>query len=333
MKQNKKNPRLYLAAFLGIAVIAALLHFSYNGFIKPDIQRKNHKITMITKSTDSQFFRSVFSGGNAAATEYNVELVTEGPEDEEDYETQNRMIRDAVSCGTDAIVLSAVDYNANAEAVNEAAGSGIPVVIIDSDVNSKAVSSRISTDNYEAGRMTAEAVELVTEPEAELNIGIVNFDKNTENGSQREAGFKDAVSTDKRVKSIETTYVLSTIDDANRGTKELLSLNPDINVIVTFNEWTSLGVGRAIDDLGSKDSVAVIAFDSNEESVNMLETGVVDALIVQNPYAMGYLGVESAYKLIENEQLESTDVDTETTIVTAENMFKPEYQKILFKYE
>lgn len=333
MNQNKKNPRLYPVALLGIAIIAALLHFSYNGFIKPDMQRKNYKITMITKSTDSEFFRSVFSGGNAAATEYNVELVTEGPEDEEDFETQNKMIMNAIADGTDAIVLSAVDFNANADAVNEAAGNGIPVVIIDSDVNSRAVSCRISTDNYEAGRMTAEAVKMVTSGLKELNIGIVNFDKNTENGSQREAGFKDAVSEDKRVKSIETTYVLSTIDDADRGTKELLSLNPDINVVVTFNEWTSLGVGRAIDDLGSKDSIAVIAFDSNEESVNMLEMGVVDALIVQNPYAMGYLGVESAYRLIENEQQGSSDINTETTIVTPENMFDPEYQKILFKYE
>ena len=77
-------------------------------------------------------------------------------------------------------------------------------------------------------------------------------------------------------------------------------------MIVTFNEWTSLGVGYAIQELGMKDSVRVIAFDSNVVSVGMLETGEVDTLIVQNSYAMGYLGVETAYKLINGYQIEDT---------------------------
>ena len=63
-----------------------------------------------------------------------------------------------------------------------------------------------------------------------------------------------------------------------------------INVVVTFNEWTSLGVGWAIRDLDRGDRTQVVAFDSNVVSVGMLETGEVDALIVQNPYAMGVSG-------------------------------------------
>ena len=59
----------------------------------------------------------------------------------------------------------------------------------------------------------------------------------------------------------------------------------------------------------------------------------VDALIVQNPYAMGYLGVESAYRLLTGKEPAAKRVDTATTLVTRENMYRPEYQKILFRYE
>ena len=67
--------------------------------------------------------------------------------------------------------------------------------------------------------------------------------------------------------------------------------------------------------------------------VGMLETGEVDALIVQNPYAMGYLGVECAYNLINNLPVENVQVDTSTTVITRENMFEEEGQKVLFSFD
>ena len=69
---------------------------------------------------DSDFWHAVKSGVEAAATEYNVSVTFEGPENEEDFEAQNRMIADAVQNGADVIVLSAIDYDKNAAAVNAA---------------------------------------------------------------------------------------------------------------------------------------------------------------------------------------------------------------------
>ena len=82
---------------------------------------KKHSIALVTKSTTSAFWHSVKAGAGAAAAEYNLDFTFEGPEKEEDYETQNRMIREAVERGAEALVISAVDYNANAEAVDQAA--------------------------------------------------------------------------------------------------------------------------------------------------------------------------------------------------------------------
>lgn len=292
---------------------------------------QKHKVVLIAKSTTSAFWKSVQSGANAASTEYNMDFLFEGPANEEDYETQNKMIEQAVEDGAEAIVLSAVDYYANAQAIEEAAGKGVQTVVIDSDVSSNLVQCRIGTDNYVAGSMAGEAV-LAAEDET-LHIGIVNFDKNSENGQEREEGFRDTVQKDSRAVIVDTINVISSTQEAKEGTEEMLKRHPQINVIVTFNEWTSLGVGYAIRELKLGDSTTVVAFDSNVVSVGMLETGEVDALIVQNPYAMGYLAIESAYNLLEGYSLEADTVYTDTMLVTRENMFDDECQRALFAFE
>lgn len=290
-----------------------------------------HYVALISKSTESAFWKSVFAGASAAATEYNLQLSFDGPLREEDYETQNKMIEEAVEKGAEVIVFSAVDYNANSEAINKAAKSGVKIVVIDSDVNSDQVSCRIGTDNFAAGKMAGEAA--LETKEEELYIGIVNYGVNTANGQQREQGFRERAGADERVKEMHTINVLSTTEDARQGTTDMLAEHPEINVIVTFNEWTSLGVGWAIRDLDLADATQVVAFDSNVVSVGMLETGEVDALIVQNPYAMGYLGIENAYHLMNGMPVTGEVVDTATTCVTRENMFEPECQRMLFAFD
>lgn len=292
---------------------------------------EKYRIAMIVKSTESDFFQSVFSGANVAATEYNAELTTQGAETEEDFAAQNRLIDEAVADGADALVISAVDYKENAAAVDRAAEAGLQIVVIDSDVDSAAVRCRIGTDNKAFGRMAAEAVREQTGG-MDLRIGIVNFDENTANGQEREAGFREEIGKITEAVSVDTINVLSTTEDARAGTKELLEKHPDINVIVTFNEWTSLGVGWAIRDLMCGEDIMVVACDSNTVSVSMLEAGEVDALIVQNPYAMGYLGVEAACRLLAGKKVDAR-IDTATTLVTRETMYLPEYQKILFRYK
>ncbi len=324
MKNGKRTVRSLLL-FLAVAAAGA-------GLSGCQFHRDSRKIrvAVIVKSTQSSFWKSVQAGASAASTEYNIQMSFEGPETEEDYESQNQMIEEAIREGADAIVFSAVDYNANSEAIQEAAENGIKIVVIDSDVNASQVSCHIGTDNFQAGYMAGEAA--LQAEEEELHIGIVNYDIHSANGQEREAGFRERIAGDDRVKTVETINVLSTTEDAREKTKELLKKNPKINVIATFNEWTSLGVGWAIRDLEYKDRIWVTAFDSNAVSVGMLETGEVDSLIVQNPYAMGYLGVEAAFRLVNETGKPQESIETDTILVNRSNMFEEECQKLLFPF-
>lgn len=327
-KLHKTNKSIILTILSAILIITSLGGCS--GYSISD-QGGTKEVLMIVKSTESSFWKSVIEGADTASATYNMDVKIGCPENEEDYKTQNHLIEQSVKDGVKYIILSAVDYNASVPYIEEAYKQGVHFIIIDSDVNTDKVDIRIGTDNYKAGIMSGNA--LLENEEEILNIGIVNYDINSKNGQQREAGFRDTVNKDKRASIVETINVLSSTEDAKRGTIELLSQHPEINSIVTFNEWTSLGVGYAIRELGLKDQVHVVAFDCNIISVDMLETGEVDALIVQNPYSMGYLAVEAAFASANNWKREEERIDTSTLQVTRENMYTEEAQKALFAFE
>ena len=291
-----------------------------------------HRVAIVAKSTRTEFWLSVFAGAEAAATEYNIELSITGPETEEDYETQNRMVADAVADGAEALVFSAIDYENNAAAIDAAAESGVRIVAIDSNVDSSAVQTYIGTDNYAAGQMAAQAA--LDGVEGQLTVGIVNYDVSSANGQERERGAVDAFEQSGRARVAAVINTLAEAARAQADTAAMLAEHPEINVLLAFNEPTSVGAADAVEGMGLAEDVFLVGFDSNVATIDGLQDGTVDALIVQNPYAMGYLGVESAYRLLSGQggSPEAT-VDTSTRIVNRDNMFTMDSQKALFAFE
>ena len=109
--------------------------------------------------------------------------------------------------------------------------------------------------------------------------------------------------------------------------------HPEINVLIGFNEPLAVGTARAVEELGLAGQVRAIAFDSNVECIELLQSDVVSALIVQNPYAMGYLGVEKAWEALQGKDFDAeSPIDTATLTITKENLFSMESQKALFSF-
>ena len=93
-------------------------------------------------------------------------------------------------------------------------------------------------------------------------------------------------------------------------------------------EWA-----KKVEALGAGERTQVVAFDSNVKSIGMLEKGNVDALIVQNPYAMGFLGIEQINTLLNGQKPEKKETATSSILVTRENMYDDKSQKALFSFE
>ena len=321
MRRNKYIP-LMLSVLLGMTL---------GGCGGSGGTTEQYTVALVDKSTQTEFWLSVFAGAEAAATEYNLELTMVGPETEEDYETQNQMVEEAVRQGADAIVFSAIDFENNAAAIDSAAQQGVRIVAIDSNVDSDQVSTYIGTDNYAAGQMAAQAA--LDQVEGPLNVGIVNYDISSANGQERERGAADLFADSGRAEIVAVINTLAEAGHAQTDTAALLARYPEINVLVAFNEPTSVGAARAVEEAGRSEDLFLVGFDSNVLTVDGLQEGSVDALIVQNPYAMGYLGVESAYKLLSGQGGVEQTVDTSTKIVDRSNLYTMDSQKALFTFE
>lgn len=297
-----------------------------------DFDNKNNNIAIITKGSDSNFWNDMKNGAMSAANEYNVNITFEGPENEEDYKTQNKMIENAISSNVGVIILSAIDFEKNAAATQKAIDSGIKVITVDSDVDVNGKELFIGTDNIEAGKRAAKQVVDLCKGQKSINIGIVNYGANTENGKERLKGFSDYIDEIDNAKIVDTVNIESNKESATAGAEELLKNHEQINVLIGFNEWSTLGVAYAIKELNLNDKVFGIGFDSNVNCVNMLESGEIDTLIVQNPFSMGYTSVSKASEILSGKKPQTNTIETDTYVVTRKNMFSSDIQKILFSF-
>ena len=260
-----------------------------------------YRVALIAKNNrDSEFWDAVFTGAEAAATEYNLQLTITAPDDEEDYAAQNQLIADAVENGAQAIVFSAIDYEANAAAIDAAAAAGVTVISVDSAVNSDNVAAYIGADNYGAGRMAAQSA--LDGMEGALCVGLINYEVNGANGRDREQGARDAFAESGRARITAAVSTHPNAASARADTLAMLRTHPEINVLIALNETTAVGAAQAVQQMQRADDLWLAAFDSNIETIDALQTGAVDALIVQNTYGMGYFGVESAYKLLTGQE-------------------------------
>ena len=324
MKSTERPLRRMAALLLLAALLLGLGGCAARAGVGP------YSVYLIVKSTETDFWKSVFAGANAAKSTYNVELTVLGPETEEDYALQNDYIRQAIDAEADAIIFSAISYTENAAAIDAAVAAGIRVVVIDSDVDSDGVSARIGTDNVAAGRMSAGAA-LDTDL-TRIVVGIINCFAETQNGQEREQGFREVLLEDARVAGIYTVNVSTDRRAARQAAEQLLREHPEINVLVGFNEPLAVGTAQAVHALGLEGKVRTIAFDTNVKCIELLQEGAVSALVVQNPYAMGYLGVETAWQVLQGQSFDRDLIDTATRIVTRDDMFTPENQKALFSF-
>jgi ribose transport system substrate-binding protein len=109
----------------------------------------------------------------------------------------------------------------------------------------------------------------------------------------------------------------------------MLAAHPNLKGIFAANEPGAMGAARVLETRRLAGKVKLVGFDAAPAEIEALKKGVIQALIVQNPFQMGYKGVESAVKAINGEQVEKR-IDTGVEVVTMENFGEPEIQKLLY---
>lgn len=291
-------------------------------------------VAVLIKATDSDFWQYVLVGAENYAVENpdKVKVTTFGPPNEADIDQQVSILEQIISSEPDAIVIASTSSDATVPAIENAASKGIPVITVDNKVNTDAVSTLFATNNLVGGATAADTlVKMLQDAGKELkgSVGVISNMAGVQVLTDRDQGFIDRmkeIAPD--VKLLETIYVDGDMTKAMNAAADIISANDDLLGFFGDNNTVGSGTARAISEKGKEDALVLVAFDSDPEEIKGLGTGAVDALILQDPFGMGYKGVDAALKALAGEKLESY-IDTGVTVVTKDNMDQEEIKGLL----
>ncbi|MDB6093749.1 MAG: alsB [Verrucomicrobia bacterium] len=294
-----------------------------------------YEIAVIPKGTTHEFWKAIHAGAVAAATELKGEGVTvnviwKGPLREDDREQQVQVVENFTGRHVSGIVLAPLDARALVAPAEAAVRAGIPVVVIDSALNSPAPVSTVSTDNYKGGVLGARRLgEILGGKGRVVLLRVLAGSASTE---QREAGFLDTVA-----KEFPGIQVLSsdqhagpTRDTAYRTSQNLLNrFGREATGIFAPNESSATGMLLALKDAGlAGGKIKFVGFDSGAQINAALKSGDLQGVVVQSPFRMGYLGVKTMVASLRGQKVEKV-IDTGCVLVTRETMNEPAMADLL----
>lgn len=329
---KEKNSHKYILLFIVVVtILAALSVFFYSG--GENAEGNNEllvRIVLIPKGVNDSnvFWADVVEGAEIAALERSVELTVLAPSFETEIEIQNRLIEEAVEMRPDAIVLAPGDYTKTIPYAKKVEEAGIKLVILDSVMEEEMGCCVVATDNLKAGWRMGDYMKPYLNKDSV--IGIIEHTKGSSTAAQREQGLREALGEyEKNI--VDIRFGESSYDKSYEQTKEMLTENPDIDVIFTLNEDSSAGAARAVRDMGLRGMVSMVGFDSSQEEIQFLESGIFDAIVVQRPVNMGYLGISMAYQAARSQEVPG-EVESGSVLITKETIYTEENQKLLFPF-
>ncbi|HUM84065.1 MAG TPA: substrate-binding domain-containing protein [Lachnospiraceae bacterium] len=313
--------------FVILAVSSAAVLLALSASAKND---KVYHMVFIPKIIDenNDFWVSVIEGANMGAKEGNVELEIEAGPSEEDWQSQNELIEKAIAEKPDAIIVAPCSYTESTEVLKKVKDAGICLTLVDSVVNEDIQDLSVATDNIAAGRQLGEfAAGYLTQ---DSKVALIEHVKGSSTAMDRETGVREGLG-DKAGCIKETIYSGSSEERAYELTKELIFKYPDLDMIIGLNEPSAVGAANAIKNLNLTSKINAVGFDSSLNEIRLMEDGIFSGIVIQKPYNMGYLGVQQTWMHLRGEKVEK-NLESGSELVTPENLYSEENQKLLFPF-
>jgi ribose transport system substrate-binding protein len=299
-----------------ILMFAAMLVLSAGGCNRSDATLK-HRIVIVTKALDSEFWQTLKSGAEEAARQHpDIELSVLAPEREINIDQQVSIIEDQILKKVSALVVVPGGIAEVTPVLDKAKAAGIPVLIVDNDTPWPGKLCYIGTDNRVGGKLAGDYLVKILGSHGKVAIirgvlGVVSHD-------DRVAGFQDAITQSPGIQLVTIQPANSERAVALTVMENLLTSHPDLNAVFATNDQMALGAmeGVAAQHLSGK--IFVVGFDAGKEAVRAVKSGTVSAVIAQYPANMGKQAVEAAIRAIQGQPVPRV-IDTGTALVTKEN--------------
>lgn len=286
---------------------------------------KKKSVALVVQALNQDYWYLVAAGAQAAAKKNGVDLVVMGPKAETDVEQQYAMIEDQITKGVSALVIAPDQPGSIGPVLDKAKAANIPVALVDTDAPWKDKVSFVGTGNVAAGKEAGKFV--AGKLKKGDKVAIVRGPMGDPTHDQRIQGFKEAVEA-QGIQVVSDQPANSERGLATSVMENTLQSNPDIKAVFATNDEMAMGCYQAL-KAANKSNIIVVGLDGSPDALkSILEDGVA-ATAAQQPYEMGFQGVEAALKAVDGQSV-SKNIDTGTILVTKENA--AERLKLLDEY-
>jgi ribose transport system substrate-binding protein len=286
-------------------------------------------IPLISKGFQHQFWQAVKQGAEKAATQFNVKIDFQGPENESQVDKQLEMLQTVLNQKPSALCFAALDSKAAIPLLQKFKDAKIPVIGFDSGVDSDIPLATAATDNIAAAGAAADKMATLIGGAGE--VAIVAHDQTSRTGIDRVKGFTDQIKNKyPNIKIVATQYGGGDQLKSTDLTKAILQANPNLKGVFGANEGSAIGVLNGVKESGKSGKVTVIGYDSGQQQMDAIRAGTEAGAITQDPIGIGFKCVEAAVNALKGQTLQK-NIDTGFKYYDKTNIDSPDIAALLYK--
>ena len=283
--------------------------------------QQDYHIKVILKTLASEYWQYVGNGCKQAGMDLGVTVDVLGASSETAYDEQLSMIETTLSANDcDAMVVAPLQAETVA---TQLANTDLPIVAIDTAIDSDKVLSFVGFNNEElaamGGKAAVEAAKDKGWDKKITAIGIMGVQGDS-TSEARIAGFKQGIAeAGGEYLSAETQYADSVADKAVTCMEAIIQAHPEgVSIIVANNDDMAAGAARAAAAFPAYKNTIFVGIGGNLAGIDAILAGQETMTVAVDGYDVGYLGVQAAVDALNGKKLDEF-IATDATVVTADN--------------
>lgn len=283
--------------------------------------QQDYHIKVILKTLASEYWQYVGNGCKQAGEDLGVTVDVLGASSETAYDEQLSMIETTLSANDcDAMVVAPLQAETVATQI---ANTDLPIVAIDTAIDSDKVLSFVGFNNEElaamGGKAAVEAAKDKGWDKKITAIGIMGVQGDS-TSEARIAGFKQGIAeAGGEYLSAETQYADSVADKAVTCMEAIIQAHPEgVSIIVANNDDMAAGAARAAAAFPAYKNTIFVGIGGNLAGIDAILAGQETMTVAVDGYDVGYLGVQAAVDALNGKKLDEF-IATDATVVTADN--------------
>jgi ribose transport system substrate-binding protein len=243
---------------------------------------------LVAANLQVPYWKTAGSGFSNAAGQFKVRSDFIGPQTY-DPKAQRDALEQAIQKKASGILLSVSDASLLKDGIDKAIAAGIPVITVDSDAPSSKRLFFIGTNNYQAGFIGGQR--LVQELKGKGNVVAFTM-PDQPNLQDRLRGYKDALARTPEVKITRVVDIQGDPRIAFDTTTQIVGKERDkVDAFICLEAQSAKEVAGVLNSYHVTGKT-VIAMDTDPETLDGIQKGVIAATIAQKPYTMAFVGMQ-----------------------------------------